>query len=145
VIPLFLSFEVDWEMFGFIGGDFQLILIGVFLLDALVTLNRGVYISGAVVMERNVIFQEYKRKILFTDIVTIISLVSIDKYLQFLIFIRLKYVIVITNRLDDHFQIKMRYPNFMKFVFMVSSIILVAHFCACLLYLVSRLSMELGD
>jgi len=79
-IPLCLSFNLNWDFTNSEGGEIEQILIGVFLIDTAITLNRGVYISGAVVMERNVIFQEYKRNVLFTDIVTIISLLNINKY-----------------------------------------------------------------
>jgi len=116
-----------------------------FLIDMFITLNRGVYVSGVAVLDRKIILKKYVNEILFADIITIISLASINTYTSLLILVRLSYIGIIISRLDDHFQVRMRFSNFSQMFFMICKIVIIAHFCACGLYLVSRLSMEVAN
>jgi len=77
-----------------------------------ITLNRGIYVSGIAVLDRKIIVKKYAKEILFADIITIISLANIDTYTSLLILVRLWYIGIIIARLDDHFQVRMRFSHF---------------------------------
>ncbi|KAL4453073.1 hypothetical protein ABPG74_015304 [Tetrahymena malaccensis] len=143
-IPLAVSFQLNIHIPGIQTAGFSAIAGSFFFLDTILTLNRGVYVSGVAVLDRNVIFKNYLKNILFTDFVTLIALSNFNEYIQLLILFRIYYIKVLVNRLDDHFSFRMRFSDVMQLAQMVISIIIIAHLCACGIHLVSRLSVEIG-
>ncbi|KAL4497232.1 hypothetical protein ABPG72_019552 [Tetrahymena utriculariae] len=143
-IPLAVSFQLHIHIPGIQIAGFSAIAGSFFFLDTILTLNRGVYVSGVAVLDRNVIFKNYLKNILFTDFVTLIALSNFNQYLQLLILFRIYYIKVLVNRLDDHFSFRMRFSDVIQLAQMVVSIIIIAHLCACGIHLVSRLSVEIS-
>lgn len=137
--------------------------ISIFSLDILVTLNSGIYVHGELCMKRTTILKEYLKFWFWIDFVStfpfdqiliyfmnekeLLSAVSLGKHFNILKMIKLlklvrlsklKYMIM---RIEDHTSSK-KILSLVKILKSILYLFLVAHCCACLMFLVSSEDMS---
>ncbi|OMJ90246.1 hypothetical protein SteCoe_7449 [Stentor coeruleus] len=155
LIPYATAFAQDDEVF-ILKIDYY--SISIFSIDILVTLNSGIYIKGELYMKRNIIIKEYLKFWFWVDILSTIpfddvmenfvskekiaavssgkhfNMLKMMKLLKLIRLSRLKYLIL---RIEDRI-ISKKGLSLIKLIKSALYLFLVAHFCACLMFFISR-------
>lgn len=155
LIPYTTAFAQDDEDFI---SKIDYYSISIFSIDILVTFNSGIYIQGELYMKRTIIIKEYLKFWFWVDVLSTIpfddilemfvskekisasssgkhfSMLKMMKLLKLIRLSRLKYLIL---RIEDRIVSK-KGLSLIKLIKSVLYLFLVAHFCACLMFFISR-------
>jgi len=148
-IPFEIAFNVSQDL------DFNFIVISMFFIDILVSLNTAFYTRGNLVMERKVIMRNYLSKYFHIDILTIFVTFMIIafqgfnigflQYFRFLFFANLRKFFKIHKTLDEKYKLYYRLQGVLEIIEQVFFSFFIIHVFACGFYGISSAQMAKGN